>query len=168
MAVITCRTYSLFDSDKQGDNIIVTNNFDNLHLKQERKPDIKDVKFLQDLIILVVDDNEDNLTLLQVALEIYGAKVVTASNVATAFELIKKVKFNILITDIAMPEEDGFSLLQKIRALSNYPNQGILAIAFSAYEPESLNFPLNDGFQAYITKPLAPDKLIATIKELLK
>lgn len=143
----------------------MTNYFDVLH----PEPDINDVNLLRDLTILVVDDSFDNLMLLKFALEAYGAEVVTASNAVSAFEIIKKSPFNVLISDIEMPLENGCTLLQRIRALSDSPNQEILAIAFSANdEYEIQKLALNVGFKAYLIKPTLPERLIATIEQLLK
>src|SRR5690348_2696993 len=91
--------------------------------------DTKDFQSLDGLRVLVVDDNEDSLLLTTFILENTGLQVKTAMSVLQALETIKEAKFDILISDIAMPEMDGYCLIRKIRGSSICEQQEIPAIA---------------------------------------
>jgi CheY-like chemotaxis protein len=131
--------------------------------------DITDLDILQEKTILIVDDNEDMLVLITYVLENYGIKVITTSSAANAFKIIKDCEINLLITDIAMPEEDGISLIQNIRKLTHPQKREIPAIAFTgSVEDKVGKKTLLTEFQGYIQKPSDPIQLIAEVAKLLK
>lgn len=118
--------------------------------------------------ILIVDDDEDACSMLKYALGVFGAKVDTSSSVSEAFELISDRLPDVLLTDINMPEEDGYSLLKKLR--QREPNQGadIPAIALTAMaRPEDSERALSAGFQMHISKPVEIEELSLAIVELV-
>jgi CheY-like chemotaxis protein len=122
---------------------------------------------LESLRVLVVDDNDDSLELVKIILEEYGTQVLTTLSAHQAFEAFFHFQPDILISDIAMPGEDGYSLIRKIRALS--PQQGglIPAIALTAcVVAEERLRSLSSGFQFYLPKPLDPCELVATVANL--
>jgi CheY-like chemotaxis protein len=122
---------------------------------------------LESLRVLVVDDNDDSLELVRIILEEYGTQVLTALSARQAFEAFLQFKPDVLISDIAMPGEDGYSLIRRIRALS--PQQGglIPAIALTAcVVAEERLRSLTSGFQVYLPKPLDPGELVATVANL--
>jgi CheY-like chemotaxis protein len=122
---------------------------------------------LDGLHILVVDDNADSLFLTTCVLESYDVQVTTATSGAEALEIVKKLKFDMLIFDIAMPDMDGFSLLKQIRNNELTENRTIPAIALTALgSEEDLNMALKSGFQGYVNKPLDPNILVAEIIKL--
>ncbi len=94
----------------------------------------KNFQSLDELRVLLVDDNEDSLLLTTFILESNGFQVKTATSVLQALEIIKQFKFDILISDIAMPEIDGYSLIRKIRSSiseqQNIPALALTALAF--------------------------------------
>ncbi|PAX52615.1 response regulator [Brunnivagina elsteri] len=127
---------------------------------------IENTSILQGLRILVVDDEADSRDLLTSILTIYGANVITVSSVAEAIETLNSFIPNVLLSDIYMPEVDGYHLIQQIRRLNNDLSK-IPAIAISAYthEVEEKKI-LNSGFQVYMPKPFVPDALVGTIAKL--
>ena len=107
--------------------------------------------------ILIVEDEEDLCELLSLVLSSCGAQVTTARSASGAFDLIKQHRFELVISDIGMPEEDGYSLIKKIRALPVGQGSGVPAIALTAYaRNEDRDKALEAGFQMHISKPIEP------------
>lgn len=122
---------------------------------------------LNGLHILLVDDEADSRELLKVVLSTCGAFVKTASSAAEAFELVTNEKFDVIVSDIGMPEEDGFTLMSKIRALPQNQGGSVPAIALTAYaRAEDRVQALRAGFQMHIAKPVEPTELIAVVANL--
>jgi CheY-like chemotaxis protein len=122
---------------------------------------------LTDLSIMFVDDDADSRYLLSLVLDECGAKVMTANSASEAFEMIKREKFDVIISDIGMPDEDGFSLIRKIRELSNEEGGNVPAIALTAYaRAEDRVKALRSGFQMHVAKPVEPAELIAIVANL--
>lgn len=118
--------------------------------------------------VLVVDDQEDARRLIAAVLEGCGAQVTTASSALEALEHMETERFDLLLSDIGMPEEDGYAFIQRVRAL---PNQSarIPALALTAYARESdRDRALASGFQAHGVKPIEPAKLIELVAQLAK
>jgi len=127
------------------------------------------VQPLANLNILVVDDDNDTRDLIVFLLEQSGAFVTGASSAARALETILQARFDILISDIGMPEMDGYMLMQQIRSLP--PEQGgqMPAIALTAYAGEiDYQQAIAAGFQRHIPKPVRPDDLVKAILQLLE
>lgn len=142
----------------------MTSNTGSSHLQE----DTKDFQSLDGLRVLLVDDNEDSLILTTFILENTGLEVETAMSVSQALETIKQSKFDILISDIAMPEMDGYSLVRKIREGNISEQKEIPAIALTALSSdESRSIALASGFQSYVNKPVEPTVLLAEIKRLI-
>ncbi|WP_096607506.1 response regulator [Calothrix sp. NIES-2100] len=142
----------------------MTNNAEDPHLQEETK----DFQSLDGLRVLLVDDNEDSLILTTFILENIGLQVKTATSVSQALETIKQSKFDILISDIAMPEMDGYSLIRNIREGSISEQREIPAIALTALSSdESRSMALDSGFQSYVNKPVEPTVLLGEIKRLI-
>lgn len=127
---------------------------------------------LDNLRILIVDDEVDVRELLAQVLEQCGATVVTAATADAALSSLEQQAgtdpFDVLISDIGMPGENGYDLLRRIRALP--PEQGgrIPAIAFTAYaRAEDRRNALLAGFQAHVAKPVEPAELTAVIASLV-
>ena len=118
--------------------------------------------------ILVVDDEADARELLREVLEICGSEVTTTSSAAEALATMESATFDILISDIGMPAEDGYSLIKKIRARPTDKNGRIPAIALTAYaRVEDRVRALTAGFQLHIPKPVEPVELIAVVASLV-
>lgn len=119
------------------------------------------------LQVLVVDDERDSLELIAFLLEQGGAKVSVASSASEALLVLEKFNPDILISDIGMPKEDGYSLLRKVRNLAVNAKKNIPAIALTAYaRDEDRNRAYAAGFQKYLPKPIDPSNFIATVVEL--
>lgn len=122
---------------------------------------------LSDLRVLLVDDEADSRDLLNVVLDGCGARVTTASSAAEALETIKREKFDVLVSDIGMPEEDGFSLISKIRNLPDAAGGNVPAIALTAYaRPEDRIRALRLGFQMHVAKPVESAELVVAVANL--
>jgi CheY-like chemotaxis protein len=121
----------------------------------------------ENLRVLVVDDEPDTRLLLATIIESCGAIVKSADSAGEAFVLMKEFKPDLVISDIAMPIEDGYSLIRRVRELA--PDRGgkIPAIALTAYaREEDRVLALNAGFQMHLSKPVEPDELLEAIKVL--
>lgn len=123
---------------------------------------------LANLHILVVDDDEDVRYLLTVALENYGAKVTVVASARAALEALQQVQPDVLLSDIGMPNEDGYTLIRKIRAMPPAHGGKIPAIAMTAYaRSEDCTHALSFGFHKHIAKPVDPAKLASAIASLV-
>jgi PAS domain S-box-containing protein len=123
---------------------------------------------LNGLRVLVVDDEADTCELIQVILEGCGAQVKTASSAAAALEAVAEEVFDVLISDIGMPDEDGYSLIAKVRALGKEHGGKVpAAAALTAYAGEEDRIRvLKSGFQMHVPKPISPSELVAVVANL--
>ena len=122
---------------------------------------------LEGLHVLVVDDDDDGRTLIKTVLEKCGAKVTAAASATTGLNLLKELRPDILLSDLGMPGEDGYSLIKKVRALSAEQGGSIPAAALTAYaRVEDRMKVLRAGFQIHLPKPVEPAELIAVVANL--
>jgi len=122
---------------------------------------------LEGLHILLVDDEADSRELLNTVIGSCGARVKTANSAAEAFEIIQSEPFDVIISDIGMPEEDGFELINKIRGLPVEKGGNVPAIALTAYARiEDRIKALRSGFQMHVSKPVEPSELIVVVANL--
>jgi hypothetical protein len=125
------------------------------------------IQRLDYLRILFVDDNSEARTVIVMMLRKKGAEVKAASSVAEALQILSEFKPDIIISDILMPEEDGCSLMRKIRAMDNEYFQRVPAIALSAHvDAEEIKQAVSSGFTSYLTKPVDWKALMNLISEL--
>ncbi|PZO55290.1 MAG: diguanylate cyclase, partial [Phormidesmis priestleyi] len=126
-------------------------------------------KNLNGLQILVVDDEADSQEITAFALTQAGAQVVTVSSGAEALAAIAQQPLDLLISDIGMPEMDGYMLMQQVRTLPSEKGGLLKAIALTAYAGEiDANRAFLAGFQRHVSKPVEPDRLLSIICELIK
>ncbi|MDV2995828.1 MAG: Sensor histidine kinase TodS [Chroococcidiopsis sp. SAG 2025] len=119
--------------------------------------------------VLVVEDNNDSRDFIKFALEQAGATVTTVSSAADAVAYLERDRPDVLISDIAMPETDGYQFIQQLRATEQPGDKYIPAIALTAHaKPEDRSRSLAAGFQQHITKPVESTALIAAVAELIK
>jgi PAS domain S-box-containing protein len=119
------------------------------------------------LRVLCVDDERDARELLFAVLSQYGASVKTAASAREALEILRHWKPDVILSDIGMPEEDGFTLIKKLRALSSDDGGNIPAAALTAYAGiEDRNQILAAGFQTFVPKPVETSELAAIVAEL--
>jgi len=108
--------------------------------------------------VLVVDDDEDSRDIIQTVLRYCGALVTLAASAAEALRTLGHVTPDVVVSDIAMPEHDGYWLLRELRALPS--GGGIPVVAITAHgdrhRPERT---LSAGFQAHVRKPIDPWEL---------
>ncbi|MBN3946111.1 MAG: response regulator [Nostoc sp. NMS7] len=124
---------------------------------------------LQNLCILVVDDDADARMLMQTVLQSAGADVLVAASVKEALALLEQQSPTLLISDISMPDEDGFTLIRQVRSRTIEQGGQIPAIALTAFaEAKNEQRILKAGFQLFITKPIEPMELVDKIIEVLK
>jgi putative addiction module CopG family antidote len=122
---------------------------------------------LNGLQVLVVDDEVDGRDLVSFILQQHGALVSEAASVAQAWSALEQRIPHILISDLGMPEEDGYSLIRQIRALPIEKGGRMPAIALSAYaKEEDRRRALLTGFQMYLSKPFDPDELVVMVASL--
>ncbi|NMF66485.1 hybrid sensor histidine kinase/response regulator [Brasilonema octagenarum] len=127
------------------------------------------VPILDGVRILIVDDEPDTRDFLVAAVEMSGAQVIAASSVIEAIQVILQQKLDILVSDIGMPGEDGYSLIRKVRMLSKKEGGEIPAVALTAYaRVEDKTRSLLEGFQMHLSKPIDPDELTTVIASLVK
>lgn len=122
---------------------------------------------LEGLRILVVDDDVDTLELISFILEEYQMQVTTAASASEAFDSLTRSLPHIMISDIAMPGEDGYSLIRKVRNLEAESGGHIPAIALTAFaREEDRILALDAGFQMHVAKPVDPFELVAVVAKL--
>lgn len=114
--------------------------------------------------ILIVDDNDDSLELMGFILEECQVDVIKARSVAEALGCLNRSRPNLLISDISMPGEDGYVLMEKVKQLTDKQGWQLPVIALTAFvtEEEKIRL-LAAGFQMHLSKPIAPDDLLAAI-----
>jgi PAS domain S-box-containing protein len=118
--------------------------------------------------VLVVDDETDSLEMLSELLTRAGAEARTASCAKDALPIVTEWHPDLIVSDLAMPEEDGYDLLGRVRALGTELGGRTPAIALTAHArlTDRLRV-LSSGFQAYLSKPVEPLELIATARRVL-
>lgn len=119
---------------------------------------------LKGLRILSVDDDPFSLELIEVILEPYDVQITSCQSAAEALKLLLENPPDILIADIAMPEEDGISFIKRVRSLQAFHYNKVPALAISGYTPPQIRTEaLTAGFHAYMTKPIEPKELVFTL-----
>ena len=135
----------------QGDEIILFEGLPSLH----------------GLKVLVVDDEPDTRELIREVLKECGSEVITSQSAAEALEALEQHKPDILISDLGMPDEDGYSLISKIRALPEDRGGQIPAAALTAYaRAEDRMRVLRSGFQFHLPKPVDSAELVTVVASL--
>jgi hypothetical protein len=121
------------------------------------------------LQVLVVDSDPDSGYLLRMVFEEYGVKTIAATWAIEALEILKQVKPDLLISKISLPKEDGYSLMQKVKALEMQRQMQIPAIAVTTYGSEGDRaHALSVGVEEHLPKLFNIDQLITTVACLTK
>ena len=114
---------------------------------------------------LVVDDVSDVTDMLSVLMTHAGYEVATASSAPEAIALAKESRFDIVISDIGMPEMNGYQLAQVLRSLPEYGSVPMVAVTgYSMFDDR--NRSLNAGFNEHVTKPIDPRAFLDLIEQL--
>jgi PAS domain S-box-containing protein len=125
---------------------------------------LTELQCLSGLHVLVVDDDADTLELMTTALTSRKANVTAVGTAGEAIEVIKDHRPDVLVSDIAMPGEDGYGLIARIRSLEGEAQQAIPAVAITAYaKEEDRQRALESGFQIYLAKPVELAELISVV-----
>lgn len=136
-------------------------------ISSENKDALADELNLHDVQVLIVDDDTDTRELCAFMLQQCGAKVTTAATVKAALSLLAQSLPEVLISDIAMPDTDGYSFMQQVRSLEQCHQ--IPAIALTAYAAEEDHErTLAAGFQLHLAKPVEPEELAQAVASLLR
>jgi CheY-like chemotaxis protein len=127
-----------------------------------RPPDLSGIK------VLVVDDQPDARDMIRRVLEDCEADVATAGSAAEALRAVEECRPDVLVSDIGMPDMDGYELLRRIRALGSPPGGHLPAIALTAFaRSEDRTRALRAGFLAHVAKPVEPSELLATVASVV-
>jgi signal transduction histidine kinase/ActR/RegA family two-component response regulator len=122
---------------------------------------------LDGLKVLVVDDEPDARDLLAAVLTQAGGEVQTAGSAAVAFDTVVRFRPHVLVSDIGMPDENGYSLIRRLRALQQDACGTIPSLALTAYaRAEDRAHALAAGFTAHLGKPVSPDELVSAVVHL--
>lgn len=121
-------------------------------------------QMLSGVNVLLVDDDSDTLKLMATALTRRQANVTAVSSAGEAIQAIRENRPDVLVSDIAMPDEDGYGLIEKVRSLENGETQSIPAVAITAYaKEEDRERALSSGFQIYLAKPIELRELVSVV-----
>ncbi|AUT01440.1 hybrid sensor histidine kinase/response regulator [Nostoc sp. CENA543] len=163
------------DSPGEGQGAIFTVQLPLIGANQENVNQPQEVNFwqsstpLQGVKVLIVDDEIDTCNLLVCLLEESGAIAHAANSTEAALAILEESQPDILITDLAMSDSDGYSFIHRLRNLEAHQGGNIPAIALTACSPEAASPPsIPLGFQQHLFKPIESDKLIATVINLLE
>jgi CheY-like chemotaxis protein len=116
--------------------------------------------------VLVVDDEVDARSLVKRLLQDCNAVVSTAASAAEALQAVGRDDLDVIVSDIGMPEEDGFSLIRRVRAM-NGKSAATPAIALTAYARiEDRVKAIQAGFQSHLSKPVEPVELVTMVESL--
>ncbi|HET6669886.1 MAG TPA: PAS domain S-box protein [Pyrinomonadaceae bacterium] len=130
------------------------------------EPESESVR-LDGLRILIVDDENDTLDLVTMELTQQGAHTTAASNAAEALELLGKADFDLLISDIAMPDLDGYGLIREVRKLEAGKERRIPAVALTAYASvQDRMRAILAGFNTHVAKPVQTTELVTVVAGL--
>jgi CheY-like chemotaxis protein len=118
--------------------------------------------------VLVVDDEPDTRELITFVLEHSGAQAISAASAGEALLAFEQWRPDVLVSDIGMPQEDGYTLIRKLRARESKQGNLIPAVALTAYaREEDYRQAMEAGFQRHISKPVEPTELVAVVAHLV-
>jgi CheY-like chemotaxis protein len=124
---------------------------------------------LEGLEVMIVEDDSGTLDFLCSALEQYGASVKTAASAEEALRILRSFWPNVLISDIAMPLEDGYSFIRNVRGMELQQGKRLPSIALTAYAGyEDRSRALSAGYHAHLAKPVDAARLATLVAEIAK
>ncbi|WP_068817597.1 PAS domain S-box protein [Phormidesmis priestleyi] len=136
--------------------------------KNQSSPSREQNLDLTSIRVLVIDDEPDSRELLAVMLTQAGAEVMSVASAAEFLAALESFQPDVAVSDIGMPEVDGYTLLRQVRSLSLEQGGQVPAIALTAYAGEiDRQHAIAAGFQKHIAKPIEPDQLVVAIVSLL-
>jgi CheY-like chemotaxis protein len=123
---------------------------------------------LRGLHVLVVDDEPETLALLEFVIGQCDARVTTAERARDALAALEREPFDVLVSDVAMPEEDGHTFIRKVRTLRSNQGGRIPALALTAYaRSEDRTAAFRAGFDMHLSKPIDPAELLVVMARLV-
>jgi CheY-like chemotaxis protein/anti-sigma regulatory factor (Ser/Thr protein kinase) len=122
---------------------------------------------LDGIRVVLIEDDDDGRTMLTILLELAGAQVAAAGSVHEALALLDTIRPDVIVSDVGMPDEDGFALIRQVRAREVEGGGSVPAIALTGYvRPEDRARLLAAGFQQHLRKPVEPGEIVAAIASL--
>jgi CheY-like chemotaxis protein len=124
---------------------------------------------LEGVRILIVDDNPDAREMLSALLAVFGASTAPAASVREALYELDRSDFDVLLTDVHMPDEDAFALMRGVRAVWAGSDDQLPAVALTADSDPGLGWALAEaGFRRRLLKPVESSELVAALQELVR
>jgi CheY-like chemotaxis protein len=118
--------------------------------------------------VLVVEDYDDARELVASVIRGAGAEVTSVISTAEALRCLAQAMPDLLVADLGLPGEDGYTLLRRIRAMPTPQAQALPAVALTAYaRPSDRDRALDAGFLRYVIKPVDPEQLVAVLASVL-
>ena len=127
------------------------------------------MRILDRMRVLVVDAHGDSREVLTLMLNTYGAEVVTATSAPEAYGLVRQAPFDLLVSDLGLPGQDGDELIRQVREMERESGRTQMpAIAVTGHgSSDAHDAALAAGYHAHVIKPVAPDRLAAVIAEVV-
>jgi CheY-like chemotaxis protein/anti-sigma regulatory factor (Ser/Thr protein kinase) len=158
------------DSEGEGRGAIFTVDLPSVPLARRAPAAVKapgHSSSLDGLSVLVVDDDEETRVVVAAHLENHQATVLTAASARDALRILQREHVDVLLADVAMPGEDGYTLLRKVRAMDRFTARTIPAAALTAFaRDEDRREALAAGFQMHLAKPIDAASLVAAVAAL--
>jgi hypothetical protein len=159
------------DGENQGATFTVTLPVLAVRVQPEGLPELRGLTgttTLENISVLVVDDDPEAGHLVALVLEELGAHTATVTSVAEAIRTLRHFRADVIVSDIAMPGEDGYALMRRLRDVEPELGRDVHAMALTGYgRPEDRTRILSAGFQQYIQKPVEPLELADAIASLV-
>ncbi|BAY27991.1 multi-sensor hybrid histidine kinase [Calothrix sp. NIES-2100] len=160
------------DSQGEGQGATFTVRLPLLHIEPESDRAVElsaDALNLTGIKVLTIDDEPDSRDLMAFLLAEYGAEVMTVASSEEFFAALESFEPDIIVSDIGMPEVDGYTLLRQVRTLPPERGGKLPAIALTAYAGEiNQQQALEAGFQRHLSKPINPDVLVQAVAQLIR
>ena len=136
-------------------------------LTSQRSPALTQPGVLAGMSVLLVDDEPDVRDLLRFVLESCGMVVLDAGSARDALSMLQRERVDLIVSDIGMPHEDGYSFIRSVRTLAAKEKAGIPAIALTAFaRNEDRTRALLEGFNVHMAKPVEPSELLLSLADL--
>ncbi|HEX8914200.1 MAG TPA: response regulator, partial [Humisphaera sp.] len=124
---------------------------------------------LAGVTVLVVDDEPDSLAVVRLVLEECGATVLTAGSADEALDVLARRRVGVLVSDVGMPDVDGYEFLRRVRRLEPALGGDVPAAALTAFaRSEDRTRALRAGYQTHVAKPVEPTELVSAVASLAR
>lgn len=161
-------TFTVVFPAAEGDLVVNGHNGETAVAETPEVEALNSATVLQGLKVLVVDDEPDSRDLLMAILRRHGSDVRCSESAAAAIEAFCEWNPDLLVSDIGMPNEDGYSLIKRLRALESGREKEIPAVALTAYATdEDRSQALSAGFQMHVAKPIEPESFVTSVAEVI-